>query len=344
VLSQKPLISDETELLDPYLLDNLLENLGKLSSVYYKADAYFSENQSDLKLKGFTTKEVQNSSFDETALETLQDFPLLVQSAKAGRFNFEDSSVKMGSCNPFHSSSSREFSDFFESNKSSSRIAKTTFLTPFEGKGLEIGGTFLRKEKKICFELSLMNHSLTPLKDLAIIFEPNSFGLHPVAPLDLPCSIEPTALLETSIILDVIGPVKLMEPVNDLQVIVTNNVGLFRFDCLIPAYVLFEESGNLEREEFLSRWKDSSYEEIIFTITVAHSEQEISEKLSENNIFIVAKRLIQGRHVWFTSIQLSSHTFLIEFGLLEQEMNIVIKTKTPQFFPIIKDSIVLILH
>jgi hypothetical protein len=27
----------------------------------------------------------------------------------------------------------REFSDFFESNKSSSRIAKTTFLTPFEG-------------------------------------------------------------------------------------------------------------------------------------------------------------------------------------------------------------------
>jgi len=41
------------------------------------------------------------------------------------------------------------------------------------------------------------------------------------------------------------GPIQKMDPLNNLQVAIKNNIDIFYFSCLIPAHVLFSESGKM---------------------------------------------------------------------------------------------------
>ena len=41
------------------------------------------------------------------------------------------------------------------------------------------------------------------------------------------------------------GPMQKMQPINNLQVAVKNNIDVFYFSCLIPAHVLFVEGGKM---------------------------------------------------------------------------------------------------
>lgn len=45
VLAEKPLISEETDLLEPSLLDELICHIGSLASVYHKPPSAFVEGQ-----------------------------------------------------------------------------------------------------------------------------------------------------------------------------------------------------------------------------------------------------------------------------------------------------------
>jgi len=49
VLAEKPLISEETDLLEPTLLDKLICHIGSLASVYYKPPSVFVEGKSNMK-------------------------------------------------------------------------------------------------------------------------------------------------------------------------------------------------------------------------------------------------------------------------------------------------------
>lgn len=49
VLAEKPLISEETDLLEPTLLDELICHIGTLASVYHKPPATFLENAQPLR-------------------------------------------------------------------------------------------------------------------------------------------------------------------------------------------------------------------------------------------------------------------------------------------------------
>ena len=49
VLAEKPLISEETDLLEPTLLDELICHIGTLASVYHKPPSSFIENAQPLR-------------------------------------------------------------------------------------------------------------------------------------------------------------------------------------------------------------------------------------------------------------------------------------------------------
>lgn len=49
VLAEKPLISEETDLLEPTLLDELICHIGSLASVYHKPPATFLEHAQPLR-------------------------------------------------------------------------------------------------------------------------------------------------------------------------------------------------------------------------------------------------------------------------------------------------------
>lgn len=105
-------------------------------------------------------------------------------------------------------------------------------------------------------DMTFTNKAMQPMGGFAIQLNKNSFGLTPAAPLQVPAPLNPGASVETSIILSTAGAVQRMEPLNNLQVAIKNNIDVFYFACIVPMNVYFAEDGQLDKRVFLSTWKD----------------------------------------------------------------------------------------
>lgn len=105
-------------------------------------------------------------------------------------------------------------------------------------------------------DMTFTNKAMQPMGGFAIQLNKNSFGLTPTAPLQVPGPLAPGASIEASLALSTTGAVQRMEPLNNLQVAIKNNIDVFYFACLVPMYVYFMEDGQLDKRVFLSIWKE----------------------------------------------------------------------------------------
>ena len=132
---------------------------------------------------------------------------------------------------------------------------KETWLAPQQGGGLEIQGTFARRNGVVQMEMSFINKTSTPLSDFAVQFNKNSFGIVPPAPLRMPSPVGPNQRVETTLPIAFTGQKQKMTPLNAVQIAVKNNAGVFYFQCLVPIHVLFTEDGRIDQTEFMSLWQ-----------------------------------------------------------------------------------------
>lgn len=106
--------------------------------------------------------------------------------------------------------------------------------------------------------LPLKHFQMTKLQAMsgfAIQFNKNSFGIAPASTLAAG-ALQPGQSLEVSLSLNTTGPVQRMEPLNNLQVAIKNNVDVFYYACPIPLQIIFCEDGQLDKRFFLTTWKD----------------------------------------------------------------------------------------
>ncbi|XP_041692312.1 AP-1 complex subunit beta-1 isoform X3 [Coregonus clupeaformis] len=190
---------------------------------------------------------------------------------------------------------------------------KTVWLPAMKAKGLEISGTFARRAGVIQMELILTNKAMSVMTDFAIQFNRNSFGLAPAGPLQVLTPLGPNQTIEVSLPLSTVGPVMKMEPLNNLQVAVKNNIDVFYFSCQYPISMLFVEDGKMERQVFLATWKDIPNDnESQFQIKDCHLNSDAaSNKLQGSNIFTIAKRTVEGQDMLYMSIKLSNGIWVL---------------------------------
>lgn len=113
--------------------------------------------------------------------------------------------------------------------------------------------------------MTFTNKAMQPMGGFAIQLNKNSFGLTPAAPLQVPAPLSPGSSIEANIILSTAGAVQRMEPLNNLQVAIKNNIDVFYFACIVPMNVYFTEDGQLDKRVFLSTWKDiPAQNEVLF--------------------------------------------------------------------------------
>lgn len=105
-------------------------------------------------------------------------------------------------------------------------------------------------------DMTFTNKAMQPMGGFAIQLNKNSFGLMPSAPLQVSAPLNPGQSIEISCILSTAGAVQRMDPLNNLQVAIKNNIDVFYFACIVPMNVYFSEDGQLEKKVFLSTWKD----------------------------------------------------------------------------------------
>jgi vesicle coat complex subunit len=398
VLAEKPLISEETDLLEPSLLNQLVCHIGSLASVYHKPPSAFVDPARQ-PLRGLTTAPTGTTvanggesvgepaaTVPSTATSASSQQPTVIpsqdsiiadllsldlsapnpgvpsvyqppQAQPVASSGLDDllglgSDINFGGTSDVHSaainaplsSASPTFEpagnvDLLFGGISTTApvssppplgqgftLAHTDVSTGFippktvmwldaaKGKGLQIEGTFVRKNGTIHMEMVFTNKAMQPLLQFAIQFNSNSFGLLPAEPLNISTPITPNQSVNVSLACRTNGPVQKMEPLTNLQVAVKDNVDVFYFAVLVPLHVYFDENGQMDKRDFLQLWKEiPEQNEVQFTINNVHglSADDICAQLHQNNVFTVARRNVDGQELLYHSIKYTNGIYIL---------------------------------
>ncbi|XP_076363601.1 adaptor protein complex 1/2, beta subunit [Tachypleus tridentatus] len=397
VLAEKPLISEETDLLEPTLLDELICHIGTLASVYHKPPSAFVEGKTAVRKQlpprqnsvgsaeeassgsppapGQPTDEQQPTvipvadnligdllSLDISAPSTYQapvsSQPQPVANTAAmdllgGGLDslLGDTSAPAGITSAPPVSSSGLLGDIFGIGNVTPFYTppKQVWLPAARGKGLEISGTFTRRNGQIYMEMTFSNKAMQAMTSFAIQFNKNSFGLSPAQPLQVQGPLQPNGSVDSSLPVNTKGPVQKMEPLTNLQVAVKNNVDVFYFSCLVPLHVLCMEDGMMDKRVFLATWKDiPAQNEVQYTIeNVNYTADQVSSKLQNNNIFTIAKRNVEGQDMLYQSLKLTNGIWVLaELKIQPGNINLILslKSRAMEVAPGVHQTFELILH
>ncbi|KAM9858970.1 AP-1 complex subunit beta-1 isoform 2-T2 [Aulostomus maculatus] len=370
VLAEKPLISEETDLIEPTLLEELICHIGTLASVYHKPPSAFVEGSRGVqhkRLPGSAGSESVESPDTNSAAGVPEAPPAVIPSQGdllGDLLNLDltppattgpppaSSGMQMGAMdllgggldsllggdlggNPamatgfgappatvptsFTPPVSGGLDDLFDLGGGDGLPMgayippKALWLPAMKAKGLEISGTFGRRAGVIQMEMTLTNKAMSVMTDFAIQFNRNSFGLAPAGPLQVLTPLSPNQSIEVALPLNTVGPVMKMEPLNNLQVAVKNNIDVFYFSCQYPISMLFMEDGKMERQVFLATWKDIPNDnESQFQIKDCHFNSDAaSNKLQGSNIFTIAKRTVEGQDMLYQSMKLTNGIWVL---------------------------------
>uniref|UniRef100_A0A2K5R259 AP complex subunit beta n=1 Tax=Cebus imitator TaxID=2715852 RepID=A0A2K5R259_CEBIM len=360
VLTEKPLISEETDLIEPTLLDELICHIGSLASVYHKPPNAFVEGSHGIHRKHLPIHHGSTDAGDSpvgttTAMNLEQPQVIPSQGDLLGDLLNHDlgppvnvpqvSSMQMGTVDllgggldsllgqsfipssvpatfapsPTPAIVSSGLNDLFELSTGIGMAPggyvapKAVWLPAVKAKSLEISGIFTHRQGHIYMEMNFTNKALQHMTDFAIQFNKNSFGVIPSTPLAIHTPLMPNQSIDVSLPLNTVGPVMKMEPLNNLQVAVKNNLDVFYFSCLIPLNVLFVEDGKMERQVFLATWKDIPNEnELQFQIKECHLNADtVSIKLQNNNVYTIAKRNVEGQDMLYQSLKLTNGIWIL---------------------------------
>lgn len=191
VLCEKPLISEETDLLEPSLLDELLCHISSLASVYHKPPSTFVEGR------------VPGRRIEVKPIVDVDESDLLGDLAGVGASD--------GAAAPAGGSVDLLGGDLaglgLGGGAGPAPTGGSSFSKPAEvwldaarGKGLEVAGTFSNRGGQVYMDLKFTNRATQAMADFAIQFNKNSFGLAPSAALQVP-TLAPNLSHETSLLL-----------------------------------------------------------------------------------------------------------------------------------------------
>uniref|UniRef100_A0A8C3AHJ0 AP complex subunit beta n=1 Tax=Cyclopterus lumpus TaxID=8103 RepID=A0A8C3AHJ0_CYCLU len=361
VLAEKPLISEETDLIEPTLLEELICHIGTLASVYHKPPSAFVEGSRGVQHKripgNLGSGESVESPDNGSAAGVTEAPPAVIPSQGdllGDLLNLDltpptttgpppiSSGMQMGAMDllgggldslmgagfgappavmpaSFNAPVSVGLDDLFDLGggvgmpMGAFNPPKTVWLPAMKAKGLEISGTFVRRAGVIQMEMNLTNKAMSVMTDFAIQFNRNSFGLASAGPLQILTPLSPNQSIEAALPLSTVGPVMKMEPLNNLQVAVKNNIDVFYFSCQYPISMLFVEDGKMERQVFLATWKDIPNDnESQFQIKDCHLNSDAaSNKLQSSNIFTIAKRTVEGQDMLYQSMKLTNGIWVL---------------------------------
>jgi AP-1 complex subunit beta-1 len=369
VLAEKPLISEETDLLEPTLLDELICHIASLASVYHKPPTAFVEGRTAGVRKSLPNRPPMATSHEQhesAAVIPNQDSligdllsmdigaPSAAPSSAAPQSNIDllggGLDILLGGGapappEPVAAAGNGLLGDIFGINTQTTMmvtVPRITWLPAEKGKGLEIQGTFSRRGGSVYMDMTFTNKAMQAMSGFAIQLNKNSFGIIPGAPLQVP-PLPPAQTAEVSLQLNHTGAVMRMEPINNLQIAIKNNVDIFYFACLIHGQCLFTEDGQLDKRVFLSTWKEiPSANEVQHTIEgIVGNADAIAAKMTANNIFTIAKRNVEGQDMLYQSLKLENNAYvLLELKLApgSSEGTLSLKSRSIEVAPMISTA------
>lgn len=357
VLAEKPVISDDSNNLDPSLLDELLGNIATLSSVYHKPpEAFVSRVKS-------TTPKQDDEEFPDTGETAYSESPshgINGAPASASTSTVSHTSPKQPVASPVAAAPVPDLlGDLMgldnalvptDEPSTPSGPPLPVLLPASAGQGLQISGQLLRRDGQIFYGLMFENGTQTVLDGFLIQFNKNSFGLAAGGPLQLG-QVTPGGSARTLLPMLPYQNISQGPPSTLLQVAVKNNQQpVMYFNARISLHVFFSEDGKMERTSFLDTWKNipdtNEVSKDIQSVTIQNIESTI-EHLATSNIFFIAKRRITNKEILYLSCKgPKAVPFLIELTATVgvQGVKCAVKTPSPELAPLFFESIEALLN
>ncbi|MBA0854329.1 hypothetical protein Goshw_029178 [Gossypium schwendimanii] len=342
VLAEKPVISDDSNQLDPSLLDELLANIATLSSVYHKPpDAFVTraktasqrtedDDYPDGNEKGYSANVGDGGASPSTSSSSVpytaarQPSPAQVMPAPAspvpdllGDLIGLDNNAIVPADQPAMPSGP----------------PLPILLPASTGQGLQISAQLARQDGQIFYSLMFENNSQITLDGFMIQFNKNSFGLAAAGPLQVP-PLAPGAAARTLLPMVLFQNMSPGPPSSLLQVAVKNNQQpVWYFNDKILLHVFFSEDGRMERTSFLETWRslpDSNEVLKEFPGIMVSSAETTMDRLAASNVFFIAKRKHANQDVLYFSAKIPRGIpLLIELTTVIGNPGVKCATKTP---------------
>ncbi|KAL6536397.1 hypothetical protein OROGR_012969 [Orobanche gracilis] len=350
VLAEKPVISDDSNQIDPSLLDELLANIATLSSVYHKAPEAFVTR----------VKTIQKTEEEEYPDGEGGYSESPAPAANTGGISPATTSTVQSSAGRPPAATPAPIPDLLDlmgMDGNDSAIVPTeqpaipagpplpVLLPAHTGQGLQISAQLIRRDGQIFYSMLFENNSHIPLDGFMIQFNKNTFGVAAGGPLQVPL-LQPGTSASTLLPVVSFQNVSPGPPNTLLQVAVKNNqqpVWYFNDKMSLPLF--FTEDGRMERTIFLETWKslpDSNEVSKDFPSVVLNSVESTLDRLAASNMFFIAKRKHSNQDVLYLSAKISRGIpFLIELttAIGVSGLKCAIKTPSPEMAPLLFEAI-----
>lgn len=377
VLAEKPLISDDTNVLDPTLLDELVRHIGSLASVYHKPPEAFVS-----KLRTAVTKArpiaVPTMDDDEPAaaaaspsaappagvgdlldLGDVVGSPAAAPAAAAAPAPAAASAMDLlsggGGAGSSGGTGLEMLSDPFAAPTpaaaaplaAAAAAPKTPYLAADKGQGMVLSGAFARRGGQMFLDLTIENQGATPLSGFALQFNKNFLGLAPAAGVNLTAPVMPGQKVDTSVALASANP---PAPSNGMvQMAIKNNVSVFYFQDSVPMASGLLENGRLEKNEFLQQWKaiPDSNERITTLSDIPTNLAGMQQKFEARNVFFIHSRPNGNENIVYLSAKsVTQAPILLELTFTQNSTNVkcAIRTSGPELAPAMEVAVGLILR
>ncbi|KAJ6826811.1 beta-adaptin-like protein B [Iris pallida] len=354
VLAEKPVISDDSNQLDPSLLDELLANIATLSSVYHKPPEAFVS-----RAKAATPRpdDDEYPNGGETAYSESPSHGINGSAAVSSTSTVSTASPKRQApattYTPAPPAPAAPVPDLLgdlmgldnalvpvDQPSTPTGPPLPVLLPSSTGQGLQISGQLLRRDGQIFYGLMFENNSPVPLDGFMIQFNKNSFGLAAAGPLQV-AQVPPGGSARTLLPMVLYQNMSQGPPNTLLQVAVKNSQQpVWYFNDKISLHVFFLEDGRMERTSFLETWKSiPDTNEIAKDLqgAVINSVDATIELLGASNVFFVAKRRNANKEILYLSAKgPKAVPFLIELtaAVGVPGVKCAVKTPSPELAPL----------
>ncbi|XP_052210154.1 beta-adaptin-like protein B [Diospyros lotus] len=356
VLAEKPVISDDSNQLDPSLLDELLANIATLSSVYHKPPEAFVTRVK-------TAQRAEEDDYPDGSETGYSESPAHAVDSGTSPTATSSSAPQAVARQPAPAAPAPApvpdlLGDLIgiDNDTNSSAIVSVessvpagpplpVLLSASAGQGLQISAQLVRRDGQIFYNLMFENNSQIPLDGFMIQFNKNTFGLAAAGPLQVPQLLPGTSArtLLPMVLFQNIAP---GPPNTLLQVAVKNNQQpVWYFNDKVSLLVFFTEDGKMERATFLETWKslpDSNEVSKDFPGLVVNSVEATIDRVAASNMFFIAKRRHANQEVLYLSAKIPRGIpFLIEITAVIgiPGVKCAVKTPNPELAPLFFESI-----
>ncbi|CAN8325684.1 unnamed protein product [Cochlearia groenlandica] len=346
VLAEKPVINDDSNQLEPSLLDELLANISTLSSVYHKPPEAFVTRVKT------TVQKTEDEDYVDgagTGYSEASGNPVNGAVSPPGTTSYVPQPAAAPTPVPDLLGDLMGSDDAaivpVDEPTAPSGSSLPIVLPASSGQGLQISAQLKRQDGQVFYSMLLENNSQSLLDGFMIQFNKNSFGLAAVGALQVP-PLQPGASARTMLPMVLNQNMSAGPTSSLLQVAVKNNQQpVWYFTDKIVLHALFSEDGRMERGTFLEAWRslpDSNEVQKEFPGITITSVESTRDMLASSNMFFIAKRKNGNQDVLYLSAKVPSGVpFLIELTAMvgQPGLKCAVKTQTPEIAPLFFEAV-----